>query len=299
MKLTRFLVGICCAAAVLTSCSKDENIKVEETSPVTITISTDDLATKTVIGRDDESGKYTHTWKDGDALSCIIAHSSTEYYMDKFVLVSGAGTKTGTFSCSNSHVKAEGYTYPTIIYPYSDEEDGGWYNWSWENQEGGSLENLSKYIVLYARATFQDKVFKGWFGMDSTPRFLADSYFLKFPQGLQIVGNAPGNHTVDLTFSASGSSTVKNRQQYAKNYYSGTSVDGSIKLTGVALTDGKLAKDTYMYVRASREPGSTFTLEVKEGTNSVSYTLTSGSSYKSTGGVYKLNQSNFTPILDF
>jgi hypothetical protein len=134
---------------------------------------------------------------------------------------------------------------------------------------------------------------------DLPPRFLADSYFLKFPQGSQIVGNAPGNHTVDLTFSASGSSTVKNRQQYAKNYYSGTSVDGSIKLTGVALTDGKLAKDTYMYVRASREPGSTFTLEVKEGTNSVSYTLTSGSSHKSTGGVYKLNQSNFTPILDF
>ena len=54
MKLTRFLLGICCAAAVLISCSKDENTKVEETSPVTITISTDDLATKTVIGRDDE-----------------------------------------------------------------------------------------------------------------------------------------------------------------------------------------------------------------------------------------------------
>jgi len=84
-----------------------------------------------------------------------------------------------------------------------------------------------------------------------------------------------------------------------KNSYSGNSASGSINLTGVALTDGKLAKDTYMYVRASSDPGSTFTLEVKEGSNSVSYTLTSGSSRKSTGGMYKLNQSNFTPVQNF
>lgn len=299
MKLTRFIFGLCCAAAALVSCSKEDISKAEETSPVTITISTDDLATKTVIGRDDESGKYTHTWKEGDALSCIIVNSSTDYYLDKFVLVSGAGTKTGTFKCEASHINKTGYTYPIIIYPYTDQEAGGWYLWSWENQVGGSLENLSKYVVLYARASFQDKVFKGWYGMDGKPAFLADSYFLKFPQGLQIVGNAPGNHTVDLTFSASGSSSVFNAQYYNKKAYQGNRVTGSIKLTGVALTDGRLAKDTYMYVRASTDPGYTFTLEVEEGSNSVSYTLTSGSSYKSTGGVYKFAQANFTPVLNF
>ena len=299
MKLIRLFLGICCAVAVLSACSKEDNAKVEETGPATITISTDDLATKTVIGRDDESGKYTHTWKDGDALSCIIVNSSSDYYLDKFVLVSGAGTKSGTFACSSSHINASGYTYPIIIYPYTEEESSGWYTWSWENQEGGSLENLSKYIMLYARASFEDRVFKGWYTPSEKPSFIADSYFLKFPEGLQIVGNASGNHTVDLTFSASGSSYVRIRQQYSKTSYSSNSVNGSIKLTGVALVDGKLAKDTYMYVKTNTNPGSTYTLEVKEGSNSVSYTLTSGSNYKSTGRMYKLNQSNFTPVQNF
>ena len=297
MKITRFLLGICCAAAALISCSKADSPKVEETHPMSFTISTDDVPTKTTITYDGSS--YSHTWKAGDAFSVIsIVTAESEYYMDKFVLTSGAGTKTGTFSCATSHIPTSGDRQPTLIYPYTDVKNSfGWWVRSLENQGNGSLANLGDYALIYAKPYFKDGEFSHW-PSGGRPDFQVA--FFKLPAGLQIVGNSSGSHSVDIVLSGSGSTEVMNEFLNSETKNTATTNTGDISLTGVSITDGKLVQDTYIAFccRFSSLSSYDFVITVKEGTNSVSYSL-NRTSNMSEGKVYNLKQSHFTPVQNF
>ena len=297
MKITRFLLGICCAGAALISCSKADSPKVEETHPMSFTISTDDVPTKTTITYDGSS--YSHTWKSGDAFSVISIVSETESYMDKFVLTSGAGTKTGTFSCATSHIPTTGSKQPTLVYPYTSvkSSNGLWWVRSLANQGNGSLANLGDYAMIYAKPYFVDGEFSHW---PSGGRPSLQVAFFKLPAGLQIVGNASGNHSVDIVLSGSGSTEIKNELLNNVTLNTATTNTGDINLTGVSITDGKLVQDTYIAFCCPFSALSSydFVITVKEGTNSVSYSL-NRTSHMSEGKVYNLKQSHFTPVQNF
>ena len=293
MKFTRFLLGICCAAAALISCSKADSPKVEETHPMSFTISTDDVHTKTTIAYDGTS--YSHTWKSGDAFSILYYVDETEYYNDKFILTSGAGTKTGTFSCATSHIPTSGVAYVRLIYPYTE---ATYYN-SWvrslANQGNGSLANLGDFDLIFARAEFNNGLFSMW--LDAPCNQVA---FFKLPAGLQIVGNSSGSHSVDIVLS--GKDPTKVRNEFRNHMYLNQAAvpEGDINLTGVSITDGKLVQDTYISFAGNFASVSSydFVITVKEGANSVSYTLNRTSNMYE-GIVYKLKQEHFTPVQDF
>ena len=157
MKLTRILLSICCAAAVLTACSKADNkAKVAKTHPVTITVDLDNALTKTTLSYDSENHKWIQNWKDGDAISVIYADGSNNTVNEKFVLVSGAGTKTGVFHCDASSIPTSGTTYVLGIYPYSNLTHFSWIKFDYQNQGDGSKDNLGKYIIMYSQMKFID-----------------------------------------------------------------------------------------------------------------------------------------------
>jgi hypothetical protein len=295
MKLTRLFLGICCAAAALISCSKAEKVTKEApTRPMTITLSTDEASTKISV---DYNGTdtYTHKWQSGDAISVRTIIDGVGYN-DKFELVSGAGTNTGVFSCATSHIPASGVARPTFFYPYTAEKSGtGWWKRSIENQGNGSLANLGKYDMLYAEAIYTDGVFDRY-PSGGTP-FL-QVFFLKLPAGLQLVGNSSGSHSVDIELSGTGETEVVIEFLNNVNLNTATTNTGTIKLTGVALSDGKLVSDTYIAGHTNYGSDRTFSLSVKEGSSNVSYDLTR-SGWLEDGTVYKLSQTQFTPVKNF
>ena len=295
MKLTRLFLGICCAAAALAACSKAEKVTKEApTRPMTITLSTDEPSTKISVDYNG-TNKYTHKWQTGDALSVLIVVDGTGYN-DKFELVSGAGTNTGVFSCATSHIPALGNIDVTYIYPYTTEKDGdSWWKRSIENQGNGSLANLCKYDMLAARAAYTDGVYS-YYMSGGTPDFQV--FFLKLPAGLQLVGNSTGNHSVDIELSGTGATDINIDFLNHINLKTATTNTGTIKLTSVALSDGKLVSDTYIACGTNYGSDRTFSLSVKEGSSSVRYDLTHpGRLY--VGNVYKLSQTHFSPVKNF
>lgn len=296
MKFTRFLLGICCAAAVISSCSKAEKVSKEaETHPMSITLNLDEPTTKVDIAY--SGTKYTPTWKAGDAISVVsIITYDVEGYNDKFELVSGAGTKTGVFHCATSHIPTTGTARAKVLYPYSNViQPTNWLERSIENQGTGSLDNLGNYALLYAGLRYEDGVFDGYYASES-PRF--QTFFLKMPAGLQLVGNSTGTITVDIDFSATGTTEVFTRRWDSITLNSGSSKTGTITLSGVTLTDGKLVSDTYFSVMSRNRSGETYAVTVKQGGSSVTYNLTH-TAYSSNGNLYNLSQTQFTPVLDF
>lgn len=296
MKITRFLFGICCAAAVVSSCSKAEKASKEaETHPMTITLNLDEPSTKVDIAH--SGTKYTPTWKEGDAISVIsIITYGSEGYNDKFDLVSGAGTKTGVFYCATSHIPSSGEADPRVLYPYSDViQSSSWLKRSIANQGTGSLDNLGNYALLYARMLFVDGVFDRFFTSE-TPRF--STFFLKMPAGLQLVGNSTGAASVDIVLSGSGETEVYSSRLDNIILRSASTDEGDITLSGVTLTDGKLTSDTYIALLMNSGSNRTFDISVKQGASSVTYNLTH-SGYFSNGTLYNLSQTQFTPVQNF
>jgi len=296
MKITRFLLGMFCAAAVISSCSKAEKVTKEaETHPMTITLNIDEALTKVDIAH--SGSKYTPTWKAGDAISVIsIIDYGEEGYNDKFELVSGAGTKTGVFYCATSHIPSTGTVDPRVLYPYSDViQPADWLERSIANQGTGSLENLGNYALLYARMYYIDGVFDRYFVSES-PGF--QTFFLKMPAGLQLVGNSTGTVSVDIVLSALGETKVYSERWDSITLRSATSNEGDITLSGVTLTDGKLASDTYISVSTNNKSGETYAVTVKQGASSVTYNLTH-SDYSYNGRLYNLSQTQFTPVQNF
>ncbi|MBP5517362.1 MAG: hypothetical protein J6X91_01680 [Bacteroidales bacterium] len=296
MKFTRFLLGICCAAAVISSCSKAEKVSKEaETHPMSITLNLDEPTTKVDIAY--SGTKYTPTWKAGDAISVVsIITYDVEGYNDKFELVSGAGTKTGVFHCATSHIPTTGTARAKVLYPYSNViQPTNWLERSIENQGTGSLDNLGNYALLYAGLRYEDGVFDGYFASEK-PQF--QTFFFKLPAGLQLIGNSTGTITVDIELSATGTTEVFTRRWDSITLNSASSKVGTITLSGVTLTDGKLVSDTYFSVMSRNRSGETYAITVKQGGSSVTYDLTH-TAYSSNGNVYKLSQTQFTPVLDF
>lgn len=296
MKITRFLLGICCAAAVISSCSKAERVTKEaQTHPMTITLNLDEALTKVDITH--SGSKYTPVWKEGDAISVIsVITYGSEGYNDKFELVSGAGTKTGVFECGESHIPSTGEVDARVLYPYSDViQPTDWLERSIANQGTGSLENLGNYALLFARMRFKDGVFDGYY-ITEKPQYTM--YFLKMPADLQLVGNSTGNASVDIVLSASGETKVYSRRWDSITLKSATSKEGSISLSGVPLIDGRLARDTYIAFWTNSGSDRTFDISVKQGASSVTYNLTH-SGYFSNGTLYNLSQTQFTPVQNF
>lgn len=294
MKLTRFLLVICCAAAALTACSKAEKVTKEApTHPMTITLNADEALTKMSVEYN-VTNKYIHKWQTGDAIS-VLSIIDEVGYNDRFELVSGAGTSTGVFSCATSHIPTSGTTGVRFIYPYTDELQTAWWVRNIQNQGNGSLANLGNYSLFFAHAIYTDGSFD-YYRSDGKP--MLQVLFFKFPAGLQLVGNSSGSHNVDIELSGTGTTEISYEVLNHKNLNTATSHEGNINLTGVALSDGKLVSETYIALLTNGKSNPTFSLSVKEGSSSVSYDLVH-SGYLSKGTVYKFSQTQFTPVQNF
>ena len=291
MKVTRFLLSICCAAAVLTACSKAENkAKVVETHPVTLTIDLDNALTKTTFSYDSENHKWIQNWKDGDALS-VIVQNETSTVNEKFVLVSGAGTKTGVFYCGSSTIPTSGTSYAFGIYPYSNNLDGNWVLEDFSNQGTGSLDNLGKYVIIRSKMIFEDGNFNGYL---SGWKPEVGSFILKLPAGLKLVDGESGDKTVNITISDNFNDKLINILSYRSNGSLQPDFDnGPISLTGISLKNGVLEKETYI-AGACISDFKKFTLTVSDGVNKIDYVLERTSDI-STGNLYVIKQELITP----
>ena len=149
--------------------------------------------------------------------------------------------------------------------------------------------------MLYAEAIYTDGVFDRY-PSGGTPYLQV--FFLKLPAGLQLVGNSTGNHSVDIELSGTGATDINIDFLNHINLKTATTNTGTIKLTSVALSDGKLVSDTYIACGTNYGSDRTFSLSVKEGSSSVRYDLTHpGRLY--VGNVYKLSQTHFSPVKNF
>lgn len=166
---------------------------------MSITINYDDVDTKTTFTQD---GSYLRqVWKEGDAVSVLIQENGTN---ERFVLTSGAGTKSATFTCNSSYLSTiSADTYVRIDYPYTDQENDLNTHWVFDfsNQGNGSIDNLEKYNLLngsYIKVTYVD----GGKNTFAAAPLSALCCILHLPAGLQFLSNAPATDVItNLTIS--------------------------------------------------------------------------------------------------
>lgn len=293
MKKAYIIFAAIASLAVLVSCNKEEIAAPQndqtQYGPMSITINYDDVDTKTTFTQD---GSYLRqVWKEGDAVSVLIQENGTN---ERFVLTSGAGTKSATFTCNSSYLSTiSADTYVRIDYPYTDQENDLNTHWVFDfsNQGNGSIDNLEKYNLLngsYIKVTYVD----GGKNTFAAAPLSALCCILRLPAGLQFLSNAPATDVItNLTISGE---RISNKRLEQKDVRTSRWENGDITLSNIALTNGCLANDVYVALRYDNVYDGTidfkisFTLQSNGNTYTYPYTRT-GAFYG--GRSYKMSQT--------
>ena len=277
---TRFLfLGLCCTLAAISCTSIDDSANA--TKPLTITLSKDDITTKTSFATDGYGTGLTRVWKEGDAVSVIYivkeaaeSPSEAEYYNEKFVLSAGAGTTKGTFTCASSHIPTTGTANVQILYPYTNDSNVFDYylTRSLANQGNGSLDNLGNYDWMYVKGTFTEGVFSAASPLESQVSFL------KIPQGTQLIDVDATN--INLTLSVASNYLSTTIHNSVIKYDQSTISEGAVTLTGIALSEKKTVSDIYIAISCMSDRSDycfTFTV-IKDDTTLSVFTFNRGDS---------------------
>ncbi len=282
MKARLFILSLCCAIAAV-SCQKEEKTKEPTKGPVTITLSRDDIGTKTTLTT--SGAGLNRVWSASDKVSVIDAYGNNEM----FTLVSGAGTATATFLNASS-VYATGTHGIRIIYPYTNTKDG--YNWwirSMENQGTGSLANLGNYDFLYRQGNIVDGIYT------SGGTFNSQSTFFKIPSGIKFL-NTTGSSTIETMVLEETANKMGYRARNNSNSNSAAVDNGSVTLENIPLTDGALTQDVYISFIYRPTPDYNFNLKIKLVGNATIYTFPlMTSEYLTNNHIYNFTQAKFTP----
>lgn len=291
MKKAYIIAAAIASLAVLVSCNKEEIAAPQndqtQYGPMSITVNYDDVDTKTTFTQDGSNLKQV--WKEGDAVSVLIKENGTN---EKFVLTSGAGTKSATFTCASSYLSTiTEDTWVRIIYPYTNKENAINTYWASDisNQGNGSIDNLGNYDIRYGNNVKVTYVAGGQNTFEA--KYLTPlCWVLRLPAGLQLLSNAPATDVItNLTISGT---TIQNVRLDQKNGTAAVYEAGAISLSNISLTNGCLANDVYVAVMTSSSPETTinisFTLQSNGNTYTYPYTRT-GAFYS--GSAYKMSQT--------
>lgn len=277
-------------AALLTACSKAEQPETKvQPHHVELTLTTDQVATKTTISTDGST--YNRVWKKGDRVSVIYWTGSDPVvaHNECFTLIDGAGTTTGTFGCDESELS--GSQAIRVLYPYTTAEDNdSWWLRSIENQAYGILDYLGDYDMMFGSGSYNGSAF-------SVGALEPLVFYLHFPAGLQLVGNSAGSATVTLSLTGMAGTTVRNQLLNHKTLNTATANEGAINVTDVQLTDGCLVSDIYMAVNTLEKSNESFNLTVADDTHSCFYMFGRGEGkYLYKGQIYHMAESQFSPV---
>lgn len=292
MKTKLFFLGLCCAAAAV-SCNHFDDTNVGR-GPLTITLTKDDMATKTLLTEKTEGG-LSRVWSEGDAVSVLYIK---DYEVpggginDKFVLTAGAGTTTGTFTCASSSIPMTGEAGVRILYPYTET------NTSFDRCEQslavqtGKLSDLPKYDLLFGEGHFTD----GSFAIYSSERIKSRCVFLKIPKETKFFNTSTTVSIKSVTLSGVNPDFLINQFNTFTNVRQGASINGSITInTSYELTNGTLQEDIYIALMTKSTNDCQFNLTLKTASD-VEYVFPfSRSDYMYTGNLYALTTTTITP----
>lgn len=287
MKTRLFFLGLCCAAAAI-SCNNFDDTNVSR-GPLTITLTKDDMATKTLLTEKTEGG-LSRVWSEGDAVSVLYIPGGG--INDKFVLTAGAGTTTGTFTCTSSSIPMTGEAEVRILYPYTET------NTSFDRCEQaiavqtGKLADLSKYDLLFGEGHFTD----GSFAIYASDRIKSRCVFLKIPKETKFFNTSSTVSIKSITLSGVNSDFLINQFNTFTNLKQGASINGNITInTSYELTNGTLQEDIYIAIMTKSTTECKFNLTLKT-TSDVEYVFPfSRSDYMYTGNLYALKTTTITP----
>lgn len=287
-KTVLFVAGVLCLA-LLSSCNKEEvpaPAAPAAYGPMSVTLNYDEVV-KTSFNQGETA--LEQVWKAGDEIAVIRYNVGS---VEKFTLVSGAGTKTATFSREASALAAiESNEYVTIMYPYFSGTESYWWKWDISNQGSGSLSNLGNYNLLGAFNVKVNYVADGDNYIAAT-NFEPLTWILRLPAGLQIVSGADEDETISsLAVSGTNLYSVK---KVSKTSNLSTEENGSINLSGIALKNGCLVNDVYISIMSGYgELGDSFNLAFTLQSNGVTYNYpyTHTGKYFFSGKTYKMTQS--------
>lgn len=294
MKTRLLILGLCCTFAAISCTSIDDSASAPK--PVTITLSKDDISTKTTLTEKTEGG-LSRVWAEGDAVSVIYIK---DYDVpggginDKFVLTSGAGTTTGTFTCASSSIPMTGEVYVRIVYPYAETNElFDRCDYSLANQSAGKLSDLGKYDLIMGRGKFTDGVFS------ITENLSNLVLFFRIPAGTKLFNTTETVSIKTLTLSAAEDNFIKNSISVFTNNNQNSTDKGSISLQSITgLTNGTLPSDVFIALATDSKSSFKFKLSITTSAPipDKEYTfLFERNDYLSYGKVYTLKQSLFTP----
>jgi hypothetical protein len=291
MKTRLFFLGLCCAAAAI-SCNNFDDTNVSR-GPLTITLSKDDMATKTTLAEKTEGG-LSRVWSEGDAVSVIYIETYDVPgggINDKFVLTAGAGTTTGTFTCASSSIPMTGTAEVRILYPYtettSDRCDQS------IAVQTGKLSDLGKYDLLFGSGCFTD----GSFTIYSYEKIKGRTLFLKIPKETKFFNTSSTVSIKELTLSAAEGNFLINESSTFTNLKQGASKKGNITInTSYELTNGTLQEDIYIAIMTESTNNYKFNLTLKTTSDAVYiFPFSRLDNYMYNGYIYALSTTTFTP----
>lgn len=282
MKARMIFLGLCCAVAAVSCQKADDSAPI--TGPVSITLSRDDIGTKTDLS---VSGTgFTRVWKAGDAISIIDLTGKNE----KFTLTAGAGTGTATFTNATSSYATGSSGTVRILYPYTNAEDGFRWDRSLENQGTGALADLGNYDLLYGSGYFEDGIYSAY---ETT--LSAQCTFFKIPSGVKFL-NTTGSATIEKLTLEEDANLMAVNHRPGKTALSATTETGTITLENIPLTNGALTQDVYIAFIDEGYNTYNFKLKIKLTGSTTIYTFDlPRNDYLSSDALYNLKQSNFTP----
>jgi len=294
MKKIIVLISVACAT-LFAACNKMETPTTEtRPHPVTLTLSSDQIETKTTISEDD--GSFTRTWKAGDKVSVIYKDAGDVARNDCFTIVSGAGTTSASFACPGSYL-ADGATNIRILYPYTDDDsdnDSYWHRYI-EYQSYGTISDgyMGNNDLMYGSGSYSDGT------LTVSSALSTQVFWLRIPAGVTLVDGLSGSNTATLTLSGMSGTELRNCIKNAKTGTTATKSGGSINLEYVSLTDGALTEDIYIACMSKGDENESISMTVLNKDDNIQsgiYTL-SHTGYFYTGRVYSLQQSDLDPLI--
>jgi len=277
MKKTIIFICIACVA-LFVSCTKAELPSAGRL--LTVTLSSDQISKTDISG---SAGSYTREWSKGDKIS-VIYYVESVAKNECFELVDGEGTTTGTFACSSSEITEDQYV--RFLYPYTTETNAAGTYWkrSIAEQYSGSKSNMGDYDLMYGTGKFTSGAF------NVTSGFNSQVFYLHFPAGLQLASGRSGQEIVELTLSATGTTTLNNAIINNKTVTTASTTAGKINLSSVYLYDGAIQYEAFMAINTDGIEDETFQLEVKYGEDTCTYDI-SHSGYLYNGRIYHMTQA--------
>ena len=291
MKTRLLILGLCCTLAAISCTSIDDSSSAPR--PVTITLSREDAVTKTQFTVDDKN--LNRSWKEGDAVAIIYQYPTGTYNYEKFVLISGKDTQTGTFKCDASKLPTDAEVYVHVRYPYSDEDEWtpstGVLNIVFSDQGSGTLANLGKYDLMVS-TKYNFKFYKYNNGVWDVNQLEVLNTFLHIPAGTQFLTGSTGSDSF-TTVTVSGEK-IANQYKVGLKENNISTTEGPVSLSNIELMDGKAVNDIYISIIPKSDANKlTFTCKLNSNSTEYVYSL-ERSSDLTAGKVYHLG-SAFTP----